>query len=803
MRGNLVTIGILVLCGAPLAGAETHYKLPPPEVVALVDAPVAPITSLDPQGQRLLQVEIEPNPPLALLARPFRSLAGLRIDQALQARQRTRRLLQLRFVGVADGKVTPVDLPPGKPFSIPVWSPDGSRVAFGVDGPQGVELWVAEAKTGAARRLATVRLNDILGSPFVWHDGSSSLLVRMVPADQGPAPEAPEVPAGPVIQESAGKRTRMFTYQDLLENEDDAALFAHLATSQLAVVDVGTGAVESFGEPGLILAAEASPDGRFVLVTKLTRPFSYRVPYYYFARRVEVLDGKGTVVRSLAELPVSDEVPVQGVPTGPREVGWQPLHDATLLWVEALDGGDPTRKAAHRDRLLTLAAPFEGTGVEVLQLEHRFRGVDFTARQDEVWVTEYQREKRWRKTWALSLRRPQEQRLLFDLSVNDAYNDPGQPVTRTLANGFEVLRQDGAHVYLSGKGANAEGQRPFLDAFDPKNGKKTRLFQSAADVVEGFVGFSGDGKIVTRRESPSEPPNYDVVTLQGGGRRHLSRFDNPYPQMAGVEKKLLKYRRADGVALSGTLYLPPHRAPGERLPCLLWAYPLEYSDAATAGQVRAVPNAFTVYRGPSPLCFLAQGYAVLMDATMPVVGDPETMNETFVEQIVGAAQAAVHTLDSLGVVDPQRIVVSGHSYGAFMTANLLAHSDLFAAGIARSGAYNRSLTPFGFQSERRSFWEARDVYMRLSPFSFADRINEPILLIHGQADNNPGTYTMQSERMFEALQANGATARLVLLPDEAHGYAARESVLHTLAEMLEWSDRYAKNRTTADRSSAD
>ncbi|HZL84035.1 MAG TPA: prolyl oligopeptidase family serine peptidase [Candidatus Krumholzibacteria bacterium] len=777
---------------------KAQYKQPPSEIIELVDAPVPPLTQIDPQGKRLMQVDIEPNPPLSLLARPFHSLAGLRVDLERRARQRTKRNLSLSFVDLESGKTARVALPAERDFTVPVWSPDGTRVAFGVDTPQGVELWIADARDGKAARIAGAQLNDLLGEPIQWHAGSAALLVRMIPENLGPLPQQPPVPEAPVVVESSGKRTRMFTYQDLLENEFDADLFEHVATSQLAVVDVATGALTRVGEPGLVLECKSSPDGKFLLVTRLRRPFSYRVPYFYFAREIQVQNLTGAVVRTLASLPVSDEVPVQGVVKGPRDVEWQPLHPAKLLWVEALDEGDPQRKVPQRESVLTLAAPFVAPPTEVMRLAHRSRGFEFGARQDEVWVTEYERERRWITTYAVDLGSPQHKRVLFDRSVNDAYGDPGQPLMRTLDNGMRVLRQDGNRVYLAGRGATPEGARPFLDRFDVVTKKTERLFRSSEGAVESALGFVGDGKqsIVTRYESRSEPPNYAVVELAGGDRRQVTHFADPYPSLQGVDKRLLKYTRADGVALSGTLYLPPAHRAGERLPCLVWAYPLEYSDPATAGQVRASPDAFTLYRGASPLFFVTQGYAVLMDATMPVIGDPETMNETFVEQIVAAATAAVHTLDSLGVVDPQRVVVSGHSYGAFMTANLLAHSDLFAAGIARSGAYNRTLTPFGFQGERRSFWEASDVYMKLSPFAHAHRIDEPILLIHGQADNNPGTYTIQSERMYEALQAHGATARLVLLPHESHQYAARESILHTLAEMLEWSDRYVKQRVT-------
>jgi dipeptidyl aminopeptidase/acylaminoacyl peptidase len=189
---------------------------------------------------------------------------------------------------------------------------------------------------------------------------------------------------------------------------------------------------------------------------------------------------------------------------------------------------------------------------------------------------------------------------------------------------------------------------------------------------------------------------------------------------------------------------------------------------------------------------LTQGYAIFDGPTMPIVGKGETANDTYVEQLVTSAQAAVDKAVEMGIADRDRIGVGGHSYGAFMTANLLAHSEIFRAGVARSGAYNRTLTPFGFQNERRTFWEVPQVYSRMSPFFYADKINEPILLIHGEMDDNSGTFPIQSERLFMALKGHGATVRYVTLPYEAHGYLARESVLDTAAEMLNWLDKWVK-----------
>jgi dipeptidyl aminopeptidase/acylaminoacyl peptidase len=447
---------------------------------------------------------------------------------------------------------------------------------------------------------------------------------------------------------------------------------------------------------------------------------------------------------------------------------------------------------------MALAAPFTEKGAEVMRFQHRFSGFQWLPERDQVLANELDRDRRWRTTALVDLTQPEASRkVLFDLSINDAYKDPGSPVTFTRPDGVRTILQDGDSIYLTGMGAAPEGARPFFDKLNLRSGEKTRLFRCAEQTFETPLGFVGSSRsiMLTRRETKVEPPNLFTFDLETGRRTKLTEYTDPAPQLTSLKKDLITYRRDDGVPLSGTLYLPPDYHEGTRLPLIIWAYPLEYSDPDTAGQVRTSPYTFTRLAGPSELFFLTQGYAVLDNATMPVVGDPETMNDTYVEQISAAARAAIETLDKKGVIDPKRVGVGGHSYGAFMTANLLAHTDLFAAGIARSGAYNRSLTPFGFQSERRNYWEATDLYTKMSPFTYANKINEPILLIHGEADNNSGTFPIQSERLFQAIKGNGGVARLVLLPHESHGYRARESVLHVLAEMFEWADRYVKNRT--------
>ncbi|MBI4429981.1 MAG: prolyl oligopeptidase family serine peptidase [Ignavibacteriales bacterium] len=775
---------------------QPPYKLPPREVVEILDAAPTPFVVPSPLRDAMLLVHYKPHPSIAFVSQPIIRIGGLRINPELGARQRLTQYMGITVRWFESNKTVKISIPTNSDIGFPVWSNDGKKIAFTRDMVDRVELWVADVSTGKSKALKGIRVMDILDSPFEWMKDNSRLLVHLVPEGRGKSPEPPKVPAGPIIDETAGKVSRMATFQDLLKNSYDEKLFEHNATSQLAIVNSSDGSVAKLGKSGLYSSASFSPDEKYLLLTKLRRPFSYRVPYFYFTRSVEVWNAKGSMVKTIADLPISDEIPQQGVPLGPRFVHWQPLKNGRLVWVEALDGGDPVKKVPHRDRAMILDAPFEGQAEELLKIQHRFSGFDWTQAENLVLYAEYDRDRRWRTTHALNLANADRAKKVFDLSVNDSYKDPGRPVYGLTANGERVVLQDGDWIYFSGRGATEQGDRPFLDRLNLETLQSERLFQCGESSVEQFTTFIKDSRtsIVTRYESKTEAPNYFVVDVQSNKKVPLTDFKDPAPRLAGMRKQLVKYKRADGVDLSGTLYLPPDYREGTRLPCLLWAYPLEYSDPGTAGQVRGSPHAFTFLRGASPIFFVTQGYAVLMDATMPVIGDPETMNNTFVEQIVSSAKAAIDKLDEMGVIDRNRVAVAGHSYGAFMTANLLAHSDLFAAGIARSGAYNRSLTPFGFQSERRTFWEATDTYMKVSPFTFAHKINEPILLIHGEADNNSGTYPIQSQRLFEAIKGNGGTARLVFLPFESHGYAARESNLHVLAEMLEWAEKYVKNK---------
>jgi dipeptidyl aminopeptidase/acylaminoacyl peptidase len=745
--------------------------------------------SVSPDGASLVQATGASLPGIDILARRFLGLAGERIDPLRNTLRRTRFNSRLTILAIGDGTKKEVAVGDEGLLGAPLWSPDSAKIAFVQVRDDGYELWVAETSSADARALADFRVNDVLGRGFSWMPGSGELLVRMVPNPRSAAPVAPRTPGGPSVQETSERSATNRTYQDLLGSTYDEALFEHYATTQLALVDLG-GKVSTLGKPGLISRCVPSPSGELFLVEKLRRPFSYVVPHYRFARTIEVWDRAGQIVHQLVDLDVADAVPIQGVRTGPRRVHWQPLESGTLIWTEALDGGDPRKKVEHRDRLMTLAAPFQGDPRELRRITHRLGSLEWTERKGELLLTEFDRDRRWLTTHNIRLAESSMGRVLFDRSARDAYGDPGRPVHRTLESGKVVARVEKGSIFMAGSGATPEGFRPFLDRVELATGAKERLFTSEADRYGQFEAFTDTGAWIIRRQSPTEPPNYFVA---GGKEQRLTEFPDPHPQLTGIKKRVLKYKRRDGVPLSGVLYLPPDYQEGTRLPLVVWAYPVEYNDKSTAGQVRVVSNSFTRLRGTSPLLFLTQGYAVLHRAAMPIVGDPETMNDTFVRQIVDSGKAAIDAVVREGVADPDRVAVGGHSYGAFMTANLLAHSDLFRAGIARSGAYNRSLTPFGFQSERRTLWEATDKYVEVSPLFSAHKLKRPILLIHGEVDDNSGTFPLQSKRLFHALQGLGGTARLVVLPHESHGYRARESILHVLAEQFEWLDRHVKN----------
>jgi len=803
VSGLLVATCLVAFAGPLFAQSAPAYQRAPEEVRKVLDAPETPLFIVSPSNDRALMVNYERYPRIAELAQPMLRLAGTRINPATNGRHNPRRHTAITIkplvvgaLGDESAKEIPVRTPADAFLGAPSWAPDGKSFVFTVTTATEIQLWVGNPSTGAARQISGVVLNAVYGQTTEWMPDSKTLLCRTIPAGRGKPPERPLVPTGPHIEESAGKPTPVRTFQDMLTDSFDEVLFDYYATAQMALVDTTSGRVTPVGKPGVFDDFDPSPDGRLFLVERVVRPYSYLLPAGGFPREADVWERAGKVVHKIASVPLGENIPIGGVRTGPRNYTWQPTEPATLVWVEAMDGGNPRTKVANRDRVMRLKAPFTGEPQEMLLVQHRYSGIGWGERGDLAILREYDRTRQWQRIWFFDPHDPASTRkLVWDMSTDERYKDPGNPVNKRLPNGRAAMVQSGDFIFLRGNGATPEGDRPFLDKFNVKTLKAERLYQSDTKSYEALADLLADdgSKFLTRYESPTSPPNYVLRTPGSEARQFLTRFKDPAPQLRGIKKDLVTYKRPDGVDLSFTLYLPPDYKQGERRPAIVWAYPLEFTDASTAGQVTGSPNRFTTIVGYSHLFFLTQGYVVLDNATMPVVGDPETVNNTYVEQIVASAKAAIDKAAEMGVIDPNRVGVGGHSYGAFMTANLLAHCDLFRAGIARSGAYNRTLTPFGFQSERRTLWQATEMYMKVSPFLHAQKINEPILLIHGEADNNSGTFPIQSERMYHAVKGNGGTVRYVTLPHESHGYSARESTEHVLWEMLNWFDKHVKN----------
>ncbi len=810
-----------ITTGTSGTSGTSSYLIPPKVIVDILDAPPTPGVTVAPDRRTVALLSRRSMPTIAELAEPIHRIAGTRINPKTNGRQqRGGGITAITLKSIADGTEKKVVVPPGPNIGGVSFSPDGKRLSFMNTKENGIELWVADTTTRQSKLVSGMdRLNAASGDPCDWLKDGVTLLCRFVPARRGPAPPEPTVPTGPNIQENHGRAAPAATLQDLIKTNHDEDLFEYYFTSQLVTIDSSTGRKTLIGRPGILESVTASPSGEYILVSRIKRPFSRLVPMGGFPNEIEIWNRRGEVVRKIADVPSSEGIPINGVQRGPRGHRWRPDQPATISWVEALDEGDLKNKAPFRDKIVALAVPFSGAPVEVAKTEWRFGGLSHTEKGIML-LSESDRATRLTRTWILEA--GAQPRKLWERRQQDAYNNPGSPVVRRGSGGGGgggggrgggggggfgggLILQYGDYIYLNGEGASPEGNRPFLDRLDLKTLKTERIFRCAEKTYESVVAPLDDEAktLLTQYETLKEPANYYVRDLGAGTKRAITQFKDPAPQLTGIEKQFVTYERKDGQKLSGTLYLPPGYKKGERLPLLMWAYPREFTDSDTAGQISGSPYRFIRVGGMSHLFLLTQGYAIFDNPTMPIVGKGETANDQYVEQLVASAEAAVNKVVEMGVADRDRIGVGGHSYGAFMTANLLAHSDLFRAGIARSGAYNRTLTPFGFQAERRTFWEVPDVYAKMSPFWYANKINEPILLTHGEADDNSGTFPIQSERLYMALKGHGATVRYVTLPYEAHGYSARESVFHTLAEMINWMDKYVKNAGPRHEARAD
>ncbi len=801
--------------------AASGYDQPPKYILDVMHAPSPPVPVVSPAKDAILLVSWQDYPSISRVATPFLRLAGARVEPKNHSKHDTPGgygitpcAASFELVRIADGAETPVALPAGACPGEPLWATDGKRFAFANIAPESVELWIGDARTGQVHQIPGVRLNPMFNDEMQWMPDQKTLLVKLAPEGMGAPPPEPIVPAGPSIQETEDKKGQSSTYEnrDTLGSKHDEDLFDYFASSQLAFVDAASGAITPIGKPGNYESLDPAPDGLHILVTAIHKPYSYVTTYDRFPKEVEVWDlsdHSRIVTHTIASLPLADRVPIRGVPLGPRDFSWRATEPATLVWAEALDGGDWNVNVPARDKIMLLNAPFDSPAVEITRTGQRYAGLTWSDQPGVALLTEWDHNRHWTRTFIIDVDHPQQKpRLLWDLSTDEKYADPGNPVMRQLANGFWVMRRDGDSIFLSGGGSSPDGDRPFLDRLDLSTLKFERLFRCDKTSYERFLSFTGPDSrtFLTWHQSPMDPPNAFARTLGkpldasaapagealfASTSVAITHIPDPTPEVRAIKKRLVTYKRADGLDLSFTLYTPPGYREGTRVPTILYAYPLDYADASKAGQVSGSQETFTRLRQYRLL--LLAGYAIIDNASFPIVGDPKKAYDTYLEQLVADAKAAVDEAVRLGVADPDRIGVTGHSHGALMTANLVAHSNLFRAGVATSGSYNKTLTPFGFQNEQRSVWEAQDVYLKVSPFFFADKLKTPLLIVHGAEDANPGTTPLQASKLYEAIRGNGGTARLVLLPHEPHWYSAMESNEQLVYEMLRWFDKYVKN----------
>ncbi|GHE41276.1 alpha/beta hydrolase family protein [Sphingobacterium griseoflavum] len=789
-------------CTSIYAQEHVTYQKPPAEILQLADYQRPPSVMISPDESWIILSYRSTYKSLDELNAPEVRLGGLRVNPQTNMASATSYVnnVKIKNFGLAEERQVQ-GLPDSPRIAHMLFSPDSKKLAFTHTTANGAELWIIDIPSATARKLSDARLNASMGNPVQWYKDGTKLLVATLPVDR-PAwiDSSKDLPTGPIVSTSGGQVSQLRTYQDLLKTPQDESNFETLTKAELYAIDLN-GQQTKVHDAGIYSQRSFSPDGKYLLLTMVKRPFSYVVPYYNFPQETIVFDVEARQkVKTVNETPLIEVQPkgFSSTRAGKRGLNWRDDKPATLMYVEALDGGDASKKAPFRDELFSWDVPFTSAATSLMKLADRYAGVLWG---DENHALVYTRWYDTRNETTILLNpTTKSTKIISTRNSQDVYSDPGNVYTAKNKWGSYVMFVADNKSYWVGDGYTKEGQFPFVDELDLTSLKKKRLYTAKLDGKKESISRILDIKkntILVSVQSPTDYPNYYVRNMRTGKASALTQLENPFKSLTGVQKEVIHYKRKDGVDLSGTLYLPAgyDKTKKEKLPLLIWAYPTEYKDKSTAGQSTANPYAFTYPSYGSFVYWVTKGYAVLDDAAFPIIGEgDEEPNDTFIEQLVANGEAAIDAVDALGYIDRTKVGVGGHSYGAFMTANLLTHSNLFAVGIARSGAYNRTLTPFGFQREQRNYWDVPNVYNGMSPFMHADKMKTPMLLIHGAADNNPGTFTLQTERYFQALKNLGAPVRMVLLPFEAHGYTSEANILHTLWEQDQFLEKYLKNK---------
>ena len=803
MKLKIIQIVFLAISFQAVAQENLSYQKPSKSILDLADYERAPSVSMDTKKEYMLLSYRNTYKTLDDLNQDELRLGGLRINPTTNISSTVTYINNIKLRKIKDQNEIQVSgLPDNPRISNLSWSPDDRKIAFSNTTNSGVALWVVDVASAKAMQLTENNVNANLGNPFSWYNDNTSILVKMLPKNR-PAllDEKKNLPTGPIVSNANGSVSQNRTYQDLLKNKTDELNFENILTAELYKVNLN-GEKTLFKTADMYAGETFSPDGNYIMITTIQKPFSYIVPLNRFPSKTVVYDLEGKEVKVVNQVPLNEIMPkgFMATRTGKRNMNWRNDEAATLYFVEALDEGNPENKVDYRDIVMQWKAPFNQEPTELLKTKQRFGGIIWGNSTTAIAMDQWY-DTRNTKTYLFNPSvTNQEPKIISDRNSQDIYSDPGNYETTKNKFGKNVLAIENNHLFLLGSGFTKNGQFPFIDEFNLASLQTKRLYTSTyKDKKEDLLSIEDfkKGEVLVQIQSKNEYPNYYFRNIKKKNQlTPITHFVNPFESIKNVSKEVIQYKRKDGVALSGTLYLPVgyDKVKKEKLPLLIWAYPAEYKDKNSAGQNNQNPNEFTFPYYGSFVYWVTKGYVVLDDASFPIIGEGTTEpNDNFIKQLVDNAEAAINAVDALGYINKKKVAIGGHSYGAFMTANLLTHSNLFACGIARSGAYNRTLTPFGFQSEQRNYWEVPEIYNTMSPFMNADKMKTPLLLIHGEADNNPGTFTLQTERYFQALKGLGAPARMVILPKEAHGYAAKENILHLLWEQDQFLEKYLKN----------
>lgn len=749
-----------------------EYVLPPEPVVSLLERESAPTAFVHAGARRVARLFEQKLVPTSQLERPQLGLAGLRIDVGNRMRAGTDLYTRLRYSALDYAADIHEYRPPdGSLIAELNFSPSGNKMLVTLAFTDHLEVGLLDARDHSFQTLSTGPLSAFWGAPCSFVNEDS--LICAQPQNTG-AP--PPIEIGPNIRELMSGAAPVVPYSNLLRDANDDRLFEHYGAVQFALVPTDGTESRLLNVSGMITAAGVSPDSDFIYTSRISRPYPRQLPVSRFPQSLSIHStASGEKIFEQAKAS-RDQVNVSLAP-GPRMPSWDPTRPASLLFVERqLEAND-----SATDSLLEISAPFGGPAQNLAPGLRRVSAFAWS-NKGNLFLTDSGSGSR---TWVSYQLRDK----LIELARGGESDVVGDPMQALRVNGESgaILETSGI-LHFKDETSLDTGAHPTLVAWTYATGKSDELWRSKdtehAEVLAVLKHKKREYLIAT--ESPSLPRH--LVISREGQRHGLTQPAPPHPELFGMERRMMRYKRADGLPLSGMLSLPAGAQEGITTPLVLWIYPRDFADSDQASKSKEYPQRYIDPKGASRFLLLNQGYA-LFDCPMPIVGEVTSGRDDFLSQLISNAEAAIDHLVSIGIADRDRIAVMGHSYGAFAVANLLAHSKLFRTGIATSGAYNRTLTPFGFQRETRTFWQNTEAYVNMSPFFFADNIEGSLLLVHGEADDNAGTPILQSERFYAALVGNGVRTRFVSFPYEGHHLRGRDAVLHTAAEMIHWLDR--------------